>query len=534
MKAKNIIYTLFLICLVTSCDSILDQKPSDFISPESYYSTESELQTALNGVYSQLTDAGCYGNNYLYMFNSNTDESYSNIVELVPTYQYNSTDTKVNLFWDACYIGIERANMLLSNINKPDMDETKRNIIKGETLFLRSFFYFILVSNYGDIPLKLTPTASVKDVNIARTPTKEVYDQILNDMIQADTLLVTQTTTSLGYGGKVCRTAVEGILARVCLYMAGYPLYDKSKYIDALYWAQKVVDSKEHALNPDYEEVFMNYTTDKYDVKESIWELEFFRNNDGITNKGGTYTGRFCGIYCMDNTIGYSTGSVRATKKLYDLYEKNPNSTSSPNKDSYDLRRDWNCANYTWGTKSTGVKTANTNTWRMCAGKWRREYELVTPKSSVYTPQNFPMLRYSDVLLMLAEAENEVNGPTTIAYDAINQVRRRAYGLLLPIPPYPTVNADLTSGLSKEEFLQAIKDERSRELCFEGLRRLDLIRWGNFIGDMKDFLTYAQTNGGTASYITTAANVITERNLLLPIPSYDLSLNKLLTQNPGY
>jgi len=529
----NIILVTLLVCFFSSCESILDQKPTDFISPESFYSNETELRSALNGVYSQLTESNCYGNNYLYLFNANTDESYGYAnLELEPTYQYSSTTTKVNLFWNACYIGIERANMLLANINKADIDGTKRNIIKGETLFLRSFFYFILVSNYGDVPLKIIPTASVNDVNIARTPTKEVYNQILTDMVAADTLLKSQTATSLGYGGRISRTAVQGMLARVCLYMAGYPLNDKTKYIDALYWAKKVVDSKEHALNPEYKSVFMNYITDKYDVKESIWELEFFRNNDGLINKGGTYAGRFCGISTTNADIGYSTGSIRVTKKLYDLYGINPQSTTTPNKDSYDLRRDWNCANYTW--TSTGVKSANTNTWRMCAGKWRREYEIVTPKSTVYTPENFPMLRYSDVLLMLAEAENEVHGATDTAYNAINQVRRRAYGLLLSTPPNPAVNADLPSGLSKEQFLKAIRDERSREFCFEALRRSDLIRWGNFIGDMKDFLAYAQANGGTATNIITASTLITDRNLLLPIPSYDMSLNKLLTQNPGY
>jgi hypothetical protein len=170
----------------------------------------------------------------------------------------------------------------------------------------------------------------------------------------------------------------------------------------------------------------------------------------------------------------------------------------------------------------------------MCAGKWRREYEEVIPKNSNYTPQNFPMLRYSDVLLMLAEAENAVNGPTKVAYDAINEVRKRAYGLMLPTPPNPTVNSALTPGLLQDKFLDAIKAERSRELCFEALRRPDLIRWGNFVQDMKTFLAYAIANGGNNLTITTASRMVTERNLLLPIPSYDLSLNKLLTPNPGY
>lgn len=532
---KKIFLILFaVLAFHTSCQKILDTKPTDFVEPDAFYTSAANLQIALNGVYSQLIDADCYGNNYLYMFNTNTDESYGFSVDLVASYQYGPTDAKVNQLWNSSYIGIERANMLLANINRPVMDETKRGIIKGEALFLRAYFYFLLVSNYGDVPLKLTPTTSVNDVDLARTPTKAVYEQIVRDMTTAETLLQTQTATSLGYGGKVTKTAVEGMLARVCLYMAGFPLNQTEMYEQALFWAKKVVDSKEHALNPDYSQIFLNYATNKYDVKESIWELEFFRDNNGFANKGGTYAGRFCGIRCYDTSVGYSTGSVVATRKLFDLYQINPSSTTTPNKASYDLRRDWNCANYNYGTAAVAKKAAVTNVWQMCAGKWRREYEDVIPKNSNYTPQNFPMLRYSDVLLMLAEAENEINGPTAIAYDAINQVRTRAYGLLLPSPPVPGVNAKLASGLNKEQFLAAIKDERSRELCYEGLRRLDLVRWGNFVGDMKTFLNYAIANGGNNTTITTAARMVTDRNLRLPIPSYDLSLNKLLTQNPGY
>src|SRR5690606_6581513 len=133
--------------------------------------------------------------------------------------------------------------------------------------------------------------------------------------------------------------------------------------------------------------------------------------------------------------------------------------------------------------------------------------------------------------LMAAEAENELNGPVN-AYPYINEVRRRAYGLLLPQPPNPNVNADL-SGLSKDEFRQAIRDERAREFCFEASRRTDLIRWGNFVGDMKAYITWALANGGVEGHVLGSRNV-SDRNVLLPIPTYDMSLNKALTQNPGY
>ncbi|MNK18045.1 SusD family protein [compost metagenome] len=620
MKPIKYFFIIF-IGLFSSCQKILDTKPSNFISPDQFYQTPEQLQAGLNGIYSSLASPKVYKDNYLYMFNTNTDESYGRMIDLVTSYQYDAAEPKVEMFWEGLYHGIERANLLLANIDKVSMDQTHKNIIKGQALFLRSFQYFMLVSNFGDVPLITKPTSSVVKVNIARTPMKEVYDQITKDMITAEELLKTQTASALGSGGRVTRTAVQGMLARVYLYMAGFPLNDREKYKDALFWAKKVVhpteNAPEHALNPDYRQVFINYAQDKYDVKESMWELEFWGNNTGGINLGNTYTGRFCGILCYDLQKGYSLAYVNATKKLFDSYEINPLSTGTTNKASYDRRRDWNCANYTWGTGVTAAKINVTNTWLMNAGKWRREYEVVDPQDKNYTSQNFAFLRYADVLLMLAEAENEVNGPNN-AYQYVNMVRKRAYGILhgnvvkhiaitnggsgyssanpptisitggggsgataeavvstagvvtgviITSPgtlttsgPYytsaPTVtftstagsgaqatatitqstDADLTSlQISEKRFLlEAIKEERSRELCFEALRRNDLIRWGNFVDDMKDFLSYANANSGTAINITTAASKVSQRNVFMPIPIRDIQLNNLLVQNTGY
>src|SRR5690606_29838644 len=102
-----------------------------------------------------------------------------------------------------------------------------------------------------------------------------------------------------------------------------------------------------------------------------------------------------------------------------------------------------------------------------------REYEKELPRSVDRSPTNFPLLRYADVLLMFAEAENEMNGPTEEAYDAVNQVRARA-------------EAYAFTGLDQDDFRQAIRDERARELCFEGLRKFDLIRWGIFEQAMRN------------------------------------------------
>ncbi|MEO6522496.1 MAG: RagB/SusD family nutrient uptake outer membrane protein [Mucilaginibacter sp.] len=610
MKKKYILMML-LLTSISSCKKLLDTTPTDFISPEAYYQNADQLQVGLNSVYDSMAGTLVYGSIYPYYFNTSTDLEHNKTVTTGSiVYQYDPSDANIASLWRGIYAGIERDNLLLSSIDQPKMDETKRNVIKGEALFLRGYFYFLLVTNFGDVPLLITPTASVVDVSVPRTPTKDVYAQILKDLTAAETLLQTQTAASLGYSGKITKTAAEGMLARVCLYMSGYPLNDHSKYQGAYNWAKKVVDSKEHSLNPDYTQIFINYAQDKYEIKENLWELEYWGNNTGGVNEGSRYTGQWAGILCMDQSKGYSNGLVNTTRKLFDSYGVDPRSTTTPNKASLDLRRDWNCANYTWGSTATATRANNTNPWTMCSGKWRREYELLTPGDKNYTPENFPVIRYADVLLMLAEASNEINGPTQEAIDAVNLVRRRGWGKFSKGEGIKTINViaggagyttvpivaitggggtgvvavakttsgkvtsvaitdqgggftsiptitftggggagatasatltlitdadlDATQTASPDVFRQAIKDERGRELCFELLRRPDLIRWGNFVADMKDFGAYAKANGATTVAMTAPADNVAPRNLLLPIPTHDLSVNKALTQNPGY
>jgi len=616
MKNLNLLIIIALVLVSTSCKKVLETKPSDFLSPENYYKTAEELQFGLNGVYDVLGTKPLYKTDMLYAWNSQTDEETFNLWLssgglAYSFYEYTASSPEISAFWGALYSGVSRANTLLASIDKPDMSEEKRNIIKGEALFLRGYYYFLLASNFGDVPLITTPTASVTDVSIARTPLKDVYAQILKDMTEAESLLQTQTSTKLGHSGKVSKSTVQGILARVCLQMAGAPLLDIAKYKDAKAWAYKVIASQEHALNPDYSDVFIKLAKDQYDVKESIWEVEFWGNGTEITDETNQSTGNFIGIYCLDESKGYSSARVNVTKNLFNSYEVIDPSSTATIRPTLDLRRDWNCANYTWGTATTAKHTPVTNPWLMNVGKWRREYETVTPKTKT-NGMNVTLLRYSDVLLMYAEAANELNGgPTDSAYNAVNMVRQRAYGKTLngnvvktitlisggagftaARPPVVTIagggateqatatavfsattgrvtavnvvtrgrfyqsaptititggttnatatvitsslnDADLQPALNKSDFFDFIVNERSRELCFEGQRRMDLIRWGLFVTKMQEYNNYARNNGASSTAYRASGN-ITERNKFMPIPSNDLTLNRLLTQNPGW
>lgn len=644
----------------TSCKKFLDTKPEDFAVPEEYYVTESQLNDALAGVYTSLTSNGTFGL-YLnaFMEHGNDEGFYKSTTTTLNAMAYDHTaaDTYVEAAWRDLYIGINRANYLLANINKAPMDEKKRGAIKGEALFLRSFMYYQLVINWGDVPLLITPTVNSNDVNKPRTPAKQVYEQITKDLKEAHDLVNTYAVN--GNPVHISRTAVQAMLARVYLKMAGEPLKEVARYADAKAWADSAIQSGVHSLNPSFPQIFINQSADLYDntTKEVLWEIEFYGNNVGALRAGGRFV-NYLAVTNNNVAAGVGYGRVGVTGYMYRLY--------SPG----DLRRDWTIAPYAFaGNNGTEeVLKASTDIYSRWPGKWRRKYETVLPRNTDYGPTNFPVIRYSDVLLMYAEAENALNGPTTFAYNAINQVRRRGFGfaanlpvasvsvvnnitlatagntgylatvLIIPVtitggggsgatanatvsastrkvtsvniltpgngytsaptitigrqwsantfyeantqvfhlnnnytittagtstatPPtntsgassaavtgavftyaglratatatVGTYNVDITTGLSAALFQQEIMDERARELTYEGVRKADLIRWGKFIDQMKLMEADINLNApANLKYSTRGYRNVSEKHLLLPIPSAELSLNNAMVQNP--
>jgi hypothetical protein len=527
MKHRYLLSLMILLLCTGSCKKFLDTTPQDFISPVNYYETEVQLTSALAGVYDILGSA--YSGTILYRLGFEADEGYyARTSPNVGPQFFNHTAGHSDIagFWKNFYTGINRANVLLANVNKNQkIDVAIRDQIRGEALFLRAYYYFMLVQNYGGVPLILEPTVSAEDTDVARATDKEVYEQILADMKEAEGLVTPITT--LGYGGRVNQSAVRGILARVCLYMAGKPLKDVSKYAEARSWAKKVMDDAQaaHALNPDYSNVFIKYAADQYDIKESIWEVEYWGNRGDAYLETG-WTGYVNGPASSNPLTGSGYGGVRATAKLYQTFH------------AEDLRRDWSIANFTYnatgpaGSKTMITATSAASLYNRTSGKFRREYEVVLPKNGSATPQNFPLLRYSDILLMFAEADNEVNkAPSAEAYNAINMVRKRAFGKLMPGATEP--DKFNLSGLDYTAFFEEIVDERARELSFETMRKSDLIRWGIFVTTMNNIGNMLTQHVPTAYYKVRFDNVV-DKHVIWPIPTYEMSLNPALVQNPNW
>jgi len=530
MKRIKSLLVICVILITSSCQGFLETEPEDFLSPEYYYSNEDQINTALVGIYGKLSDtrngAALYASAYFTFMGTEGDDGFyrKGPERNVPgQFIYNPSSTHIANLWRALYEGIDLANVMLEKLDDADMDDNNREIVRGETLFLRAYYYFLLVSNWGDVPLKLSSTISPYSNEIERTSSVVVYEHIVSDMERAYELV--PTATDVGFGGKINKSAVAGVLARVYLYWAGEPIKDATKYQDARDWAYEVIRYNEHDLNPSFEDVFINYSADRYDIKESIWEVEFYGNRTDRPRQAGM-VGNYIGIYSQNDSVGRGNGNIWASGRLYQLY------------DERDLRRDWTIAPFIYSPATSTNKSFHSATaiWSRYVGKYRREYEVFTPKSVGYTPINYPLLRYSDVLLMFAEAENELNnGPTPEAINYFNMVRRRGFGFPVQTPnPISDLTSDETS--DRLSFLEAIQDERSRELAFESLRKFDLIRWGIYIPSMRALSNMYQNSNASASVkgIASTLGNIDTKHLLFPIPTREMMLNKDMVQNPGW
>ena len=530
---NTLYYALFAgtvaIMLFTSC-SLLDTEPEDFVQPGEFYKTEKQLQSALLGVYATLANNSVYGVNMLGRVGLTADlgyERYSIDESSVGYYNVSSADAKILGYWRDLYSGIGRANMLLKYIGQPQMDETIRTKIEAQTRFLRAYYHFMLVIRFMNIPLitEVPEDSNKTSVQIPQSDPREVYRWIIREMEWAAPLLPNAST--LTGGGELSKSAAYGLLARVALYMAGNPLNEPGMYAKAKEYAATVIGYEFHELNPSYKDVFLKLIQDEYDIRESIFEVEFYGNNQSTYTTTAGQVGRINGIaYSIDiNNWGRSLGTIRASQYFYQLFDKD------------DLRRDWTIASYSYDGKTGEKIDCANNYWMRFCGKFRREYELSNPKDSQYTPINFPVLRYADVLLMYAEAvaadpDNDDSQELADAYEYLNRIRRRGHGLDIHTPA-PAVDLEQAG---KSALLDEIKDERARELGFELLRKDDLVRWGELYDRMQAIRSTIPAHYTSSYYVAARLYYgnVSRRDIVWPIPSYELGVNRRLVQNEGF
>ena len=597
MNKFNILIAM-LVCLnICGCSDFLEEDPKGKLTTDNFYNSESDARQAINGVYRRLSDSWVTGYNIKQIPNDLLKRASWDEASGLSNFTYGSENTYIAGMWQNHYAVIKDCNSVIDNVtaNKEKINNWERYV--GQAHGIRAFLYFDLVRWFGDVPLVLTDTKSLDGLEVTRTPQKEVFRQIIEDFEYCISHTMDKGDTSKGYQyGRLTKDACHGFLAKVYLWLGSVAQRDGKEILGnaadnfekSLEHSSAVIQGGRYKLVDYYPDVFNAKTRDKA-PDEVLWCVQGLTGDDT-----GTWTGMMFGIRGNQN-LGGSWDNISSSDYHRMMYEP-----------SDSIRRLWNCPRMTiqddgtlwgwdykmyWDTRGDqklSEATENNNWLQWSIGKFRR-YPLADPSSYNYT--NFgmdePLLRYADVLLMYAEAYNEVNHapgdyrPSSgmdmsgisiqSAYDAVNLVRKRSRianeGIMhqdvLPrklITDYATEVGECVPdwkpgaygyiydgvrtaweynryGDDYTAFRTEILNERARELVAESTDRwCDLVRRGILVKQMQAWRQYNPFISNTEREITTpgAPENIQSRNMLLPVPLSEIDVNKNLTQNPGY
>lgn len=546
------------ICWAAVSCSFFEIQPQ-VICTDTFYNTQEEALSGLVGVYGAMNNEAFYGNYYSLMCSNGDDLCYFNRAttsNYTNTYRHDASATEIYAAWTEIYKGISNANSFMEGIVETEFDADGR--MYNEARFLRAYYHFILAQAWGDVPLRTNAVKTYENTMCPASPQAEVLKWTANEMEEC---LAYADESIDNAPSRINRYTIHGILSRVYLFMAGESVEGGNKkeyYEKAMNHANSVISSGKFSLNPDYSQVFINMISDQYDriYNESMWEVEFLGHRASSESWSNGRIGDLIGLQSSGSS-GYSDfkcnfayGQYNGSLKLWDLYWTDDRTDDEKSLTTVtDRRQEWNMppynyagrknqklgldipastekAPYIYAGKSTSDDPTTAQAIRNC-GKWRREveYEQVMDSKRLYTGINFPILRYADVLLMYAEASLEFTGvPSTEAYEYVKSVRDRAG---IKTKEYNSYDTD--------GFRSLIRNERGRELCFEALRKYDLIRWGIFVESMNMYGEYASdprwAGISEATYATAIGNAVQEKHIFLPIPSIELGVNNLLKQN---
>lgn len=485
------IYILILSAGILGSCTNLEVTPTSFVTKENFYKTQADAVASVTAVYASLNidqgDQSLFGRNLYFLTDMGSDYASAGVsatnpqVRAISSLTHDATTDRVQVAWRQIYDGINRANLAIDNIPKVQADEVLKTRLINESKFIRGLLYFQAVRLWGGVPIVLHEPASIEIGNLKtnRATVEEVYAQIILDLTDAQNLPASYTGSDVG---RATSGAAKAILTKVYL--------TRKDWTNTIAKAKEVINSGSYALFPNFADVF-NKT--KKNGIEHIFSVQFEPNLRGNGNSGSTFQATsFTGF-----TATEPADIISDVALFYDIYE------------AADTRKN---VSYTKQLFNPATGTLYTFP-KPIFSKYLDVTNLSSPSNVAI---NFPIIRYADVLLSLAEAINEQGGPTAEAYNAINQVRRRAFGKAINIPD---ASIDL-SGLSAAEFREAIYTERKKEFVQEGQRWFDLVRWGTLVTEVKK---------------VPAKVAVSARNFLYPIPQSERNINpEGLPQNPGY
>jgi hypothetical protein len=537
MKLLKQIFFIPFLFFLSSCESIIDENVYSFKTSTNAFVTETDAVVGITGAYILQDNYLLYSQSYWRMVEAAgggiTCSKLITSDDLLIKKLYTSTNTMIDNVWTGHYLLINSCNDLLANFEKMSINQDVKNSVIGEALFLRALHYFNLVRLWGAVPLRIQATTGHDNAYSARSEEKLVYNQIVADLKQSASLLPVNQTLK----GRATKGAAYSLLAKVYLTIASMKKYsgnienrfDFVTNTDAFYdstrvYCRKVLDLNQYSLPNDY---YSQFTIAGENSTESIYEIQF---SSGLRSAGSQLP-PFSSPFMSGGSFGNGYGTHRLTQKQFNdfntthpmdyrlessiwggfsgrilKYYSNhkPYNTGIPSNDSL----------YIW----PNVKSTPFDSW-----PYLTKFSDANATAVDQHGSNFIYLRLADVLLMYAEAENELNGPEN-AYQYVNLVLARARNEKGTKRENPTN----FSGLSPDEFRMAIWQERRFELMGEAHLWYDLIRTGQYFNYLND---YNATDGADKNLQVTMD--VNERNVLFPIPFSELYKNSLMTQNKG-
>ena len=517
MKTKNIKYLIILIAFGAVSCAKLNEDPRSFIPANQFYKTQADAVAAVSAAYSLLNGgSNAVQTPYNTLFNTGMnfmgdDEgpgpgATNADVRSQAVLGHSSSGLRILQIWQQHYAGIKKANIAIDTIPHIQFDATLNKRLVAEAKFLRALYYFNLVRLYGDVPLVLHDQTSINlaDLQVPRTAAANVYKQIEIDLTAAATDLPnTYTGADLG---RATAGAANALLAKVYL--------TERKWDKAVSQAEVVINGPYgYDLFANYADVFLPASENG---KEHIFSAQFKSNSqgqgnnqaprsilNGIPGMVGSYADQVVFYSVPDATKPNGVDKFFSIYKLYTAKDKRKNV-------SFVTRFQSPTTNLYYGKLNDATIPGDSIPF------FNKYYDPGVVSNEAESGANVSIIRFSEVLLIHAEAENELNGPTAKAYTSINRVRARA-GL------------DALSGLSQADFRDAVYLERRLEFVFEYQRWFDLIREKDASGNgilEASLLKVGKTN------VSKGAK---GKFYLFPIPQQEIdNSNGKLTQNPGW
>ncbi len=542
MKRIFILTAIFctVILSITSCKKYLDTRPYSFTSVDKFYETAQDAELALTGCYSLLNTpsvqgtggGGSFRQNLQYILCGGNDEcvtrdgyadvNLSQYGLLTVTSQLQSLNTT----WFFMFAGINRTNYLLANIDKVSMPESRKQEIKGEALFLRALYYMYTAQIFGGVPVY---TNYLHDPNAQREPLEKVYGQIIKDYTEAYQLLPQRASRR----ERANKWSAAGMLAKVYTYLASCKKYgtgaglslglNKFDWVDVnqMYTSAKqltdaIINEGEFKLIDRYDYLFRE-TTQAFQYQESLFSIQ------GSTSAVDGNYNLWVNFLLPTGATAVTGGGSGALRPLGEMFHKY---------NAADPRRSQNLT----GTMPAGSAKetiegvpyyvpqvmTNPKTGNYSIGKFRMRDPVGKTIQVASSSGDMSLLRYADILLLQAEILEHF-GNESSAREIFSQVRER-------VVPQEAALTTLNNAYKKASFLDELIDERSRELCFEGWRRIDLIRFNRFESEL---LKLSSDLGFYNTNVPAIKQNFKPYKIWLPIPRNEIEISSL-EQNDGY